>query len=79
MNKDKWQVIDFKIGDIVIYDYYNKSSGESIPITGEIVYMSSVDNTVNVKSHFYGSIVNIGKEILRLNKLPFNNKKDVGL
>ena len=74
MNKDKWQVIDFKIGDIVIYDWYEKGTGERLAKTGEIVYMSKVDNTVNVKCHFSGMVVNVGKEILRFNSLSSNSK-----
>lgn len=76
MNKDKWKVIDFKIGDIVIWDWYEKGSGEKIAKTGEIVYMSKVDNTANIKDFFSNTIVNVGKEILKLNQLPYDNKYD---
>lgn len=66
----------WKIGDIVVFDYFQRSGRSAVPKYGEIVYMSKVDNTVNVKCFNTGFIVNVGKEILRLNSLPHNTKSN---
>jgi hypothetical protein len=66
--------MQFNIGDIVIFDYYQKSNGERIEKTGQIVYLSNTDNTANVKCHLSNTIVNVGCEILRLHILPDYSK-----